>query len=86
MDCINAHVLTRLALDAKGNVQNRNVGITLDVHEAERHREKGVENDFETFQIASNWQEQVAQTDLVVAMRDFCAMVREWQERALIEG
>ena len=71
-----------MSLDAKGNVTSRNVGVTFDVFEAEAHKGKGVENDFETFQIAPNWNEDAATTDLVVAMREFCGMVRELQQDA----
>lgn len=83
MDCLNVYVLTRLSLDAKGNVQCRNIGVTFSLHEAERHKDQGIENEFETFQIGANWVEQTATTDLVVAMRGFCDMVREMQEAAL---
>ena len=83
MDCINAYVLTTLSLDSKGNVHSRNVGVTFSLHEAERHKAQGVENEFESFLIATNWQEQAATTELVFAMREFCEMVREMQEAAL---
>jgi hypothetical protein len=36
------------------------VGVTFSLHEAERHKAQGVENEFETFQICSNWQEHAA--------------------------
>jgi hydroxyethylthiazole kinase-like sugar kinase family protein len=83
MDCLKVYLLTRLSLDAKGNVRNHNIGVTFSLHEAERHKGKGVDNDFETFQTDANWLEQAATTDLVVAMRGFCDMVREMQEAAL---
>jgi len=83
MDCVNAYVLTTLSLDWKGNVQSRNVGVTFSLHEAERHKARGVENEFESFLIGANWQEQVATTELVFAMREFCEMVRQMQEAAL---
>jgi hypothetical protein len=83
MDCVSAYVLTTLSLDSKGNVQCRNVGVTFSLHEAERHKGRGVENEFESFLIGTNWQEQVATTELVFAMREFCEMVREMQEAAL---
>jgi hypothetical protein len=76
-------VLTRLGMDEQGNVTSKNVGATFSLHEAEIHRSKGVEYDFEVFRTDGNWQEDAATTDLVVAMREFCGMVREWQEAAL---
>ena len=84
MDCVNAYVLTKLSLDSKGNVQSRNVGVTFSLHEAERHKARGVENEFESFLIATNWQEDAAQTNLVFAMREFRSMVEQWQAAALI--
>jgi hypothetical protein len=78
----NVYVLTSLFVDSKGNITSRNVGVTFSQHEAERHKGQGVENEFETFQICSNWQEHVATTGLVVAMREFCDMVKELQQDA----
>ncbi len=54
---INAYVLTFLFFDSKGSIASRNVGVTFSLHEAERHKARGVENEFETFQICSNWQD-----------------------------
>jgi hypothetical protein len=83
MDSLHVYILTCLSLDGKGDVISRNVGVTFSIHEAEIHKSKGIEHDFETFQIDSKWMEDAATTDLVVAMREFCGMVREWQEAAL---
>ena len=80
---VNVHVLTSLFLDRRGNVVSTNVGVTFSLHEAERHKGQGIENDFESFPVATNWQEHAATTELVFAMREFCAMVREMQEAAL---
>ena len=82
-DNVNVYVLTSLAINSDGEVIGKNVGVTFSLHEAERHRERGIENDFETFQIASNWLEDAATTDLVVAMRGFCAIVKDMQDAAL---
>ena len=83
MESATVFVLTSLVIDAKGNVTCRNLGVTLNLHEAEAHRARAVEYDFETFQIDANWREDAAATDLVAAMRDFREMVRQWQEEAL---
>jgi hypothetical protein len=82
MDCLNVYVLTTLCINCKGNVQSRNVGVTFSLHEAECHRVKGIENDFESFPVAPNWQEHAATTDLVIAMREFCDIVKELQQDA----
>jgi hypothetical protein len=83
MDNVNVYVLTSLFIDADGNVASRNVGVTFDLFEAELHKSNGVENDFETFHIGSNWQEEVATTELVVMMRGFREMVEEMRAEAL---
>jgi hypothetical protein len=79
---ISAYVLTSLFFDSKGSITSRNVGVTFSLHEAERHKAQGVENEFETFQICSNWQEHAATTELVFAMREFCDMVQVLQQDA----
>jgi hypothetical protein len=79
---INAYVLTCLFFDDKGHIASRNVGVTFSRHEAERHKAQGVENEYETFEISSNWQEHAATTELVFAMREFCDMVKELQQDA----
>jgi hypothetical protein len=83
MKTSNIYVLTVLSLDSKGAVASRNVGVTFSLHEAERHKAKGIENEFETFQIDGNWQEDATTTELVIAMRDFRSMVEELQDAAL---
>jgi len=79
---INVYVLTTLFFDSKGNITSRNAGVTFSLHEAERHKAQGVENEYETFEISSNWQEHAATTELVFAMREFCDMVKELQQDA----
>lgn len=83
MDCLNVYVLTTLSIDAKGNVVSRNVGVTFDIFEAEAHRAKGVENEFDIFAVSGNWREDAEKSSLVITMRDFCEMVRQMQEAAL---
>lgn len=83
MDSINLYVLTTLSIDAKGNVASRNVGVTFDLFEAESHKAKGIENEFDTFTVPGNWREDAEQSSLIGAMRDFRNMVTEMQEAAL---
>ena len=80
---LNLYVLTSLRIDSTGNVVGRNLGVTFNIHEAEAHREKGVENEFETFQIDTNGREVAEQTELVLAMRTFREIVEEMQRKAL---
>ena len=42
-------VLTHLSLDKNGDVKSKNVAVTFDLFEAEDYRNKGVENDYESF-------------------------------------
>lgn len=83
MDFFDVYVLTRLVIDQNGNVTVENVDVTFDIHEAEGHREKAVEFDFETFKVVGDWRGDAEQTALVKAMREFRDMVRQWQEEAL---
>ena len=83
MEMFDTYVLTSLSVDSKGDVVSRNVGLTFSLHEAELHRSDGVANDYETFRIDANWQEDAATTELVVAMRTFRSMVEEMQREAL---
>lgn len=82
-DNVNVYVLTSLTIKSDGEVIDKNVGVTFSLHQAEIHKAKGIENDFDTFQIASNWLEDTATTDLVLVMREFCGIVRAMQEAAL---
>ena len=83
MDFVDVYILTRLVIEEHGNVTAENVGVTFNLHEAELHRGDGVTNDYETFQIDANWQEDAATTALVIAMREFREIVKQMQEEAL---
>ena len=80
---VSLYVLTTLFIDASGLVTSKNVGATFDVFEAESHRAQGIENDFETFTIQGNWQEDAEQSCLIGVMRDLRDMVAQMQEAAL---
>jgi hypothetical protein len=83
MEMTNVYVLMTLSMGSRGEVVRKNVGVTFSLHEAEDHQDKDISNEFETFQIAANWQEDAATTNLVVAMREFTGIVREMQEESL---
>ena len=83
MDCLTLYVLTTLSIDLGGNVVSRNIAVTFDVFEAEVHKARGIENDFETFPIPVNWREDVEQSSLIKTMRDFRELVQEMQQAAL---
>jgi len=83
METTNVYVLMTLSMGSRGEVVRKNVGVTFSLHEAENHQDKDISNEFETFQIVADWHEDVATTNLVVAMREFTGMVREMQEEAL---
>ena len=83
METTNVYVLMTLSIGSQGEVVRKNIGVTFSLHEAEKHQDKDISNEFETFQIDTNWQEDVATTNLVAAMREFTGMVREMQEEAL---
>ena len=83
MECLTLYVLTTLSLDAKGNVASRNVGVSFDLFEAEVHKGRGIENDFETFLISDDWRAKGEQSSLIRTMRDFREMIQEMQEAAM---
>lgn len=83
MEFVHVFILTTLALDKKGDVKSRNVAITFDLFEAEDHRNEGVENDYETFVVPCDWQEDAVQSELISAMREFREVVKRMQDEAL---
>jgi len=82
MDYFHVFVLKHLSLDKNGDVESRNVAVTFDLFEAEDHRNKGVENDYESFVVPCDWRENAEQSELIAAMREFRAMVKELQQDA----
>jgi hypothetical protein len=80
---VHIFILTKLVIDPNSTVVNNNIGVTFNIHDAEKYAASDVANGFETFEVESNWQEDAATTDLVVAMRTFRSMVEEMQREAL---
>ncbi len=83
MDYFHVFVLKKLSLDKNGDVKSRNVAVTFDLFEAEDHRNKGVEYDYDTFVVPSDFRENAEQSELITAMREFRAMVKGMQDEAL---
>jgi hypothetical protein len=83
LDYFHVFVLKQLSLDKNCDVKSRNFAVTFDLFEAEDHRNRGVENDYDTFVVPGDWRESAATTGLITAMREFREMVREMQEAAL---
>ena len=83
MEFVHVFVLTSLALDRSGDVKSKNVAVTFDLFEAEDHRNKGVENDYEAFVVPCDWRENAAQSELISAMREFREVVKRVQDEAL---
>ena len=83
MDYFHVFVLKHFSLDKNGDVKSRNVAVTFDLFEAEDHRNKGVENDYDTFVVPSDWRENAEQSELISAMREFRTMVKQMQDAAL---
>ena len=80
---VHVFVLTSLALDKNDEVRSRNVAVTHDLFEAEEHREKGVENDYDTFVVPCDWRDDAATSDLVRTMREFRELIAEQHAEAL---
>jgi hypothetical protein len=83
MDYFHVFVLTQLSLDKNGDVTSRNVAVTFDLFEAEDHKNKGVEYDYDTFVVPSDFRENAEQSELIAAMREFRTMVKQMQDAAL---
>ena len=83
MDYFHVFVLKRLSLETNGDVKSRNVAVTFDLFEAEDHRNKGVENDYEVFVVPCDWRENAERSELISAMREFREMVKAMQDEAL---
>jgi len=83
MDYFHVFVLTHLSLDKNGDVKGRNVAVTFDLFEAEDHRNKGVEYDYDTFVVPSDWSENAERSELIAAMREFRTIVKQMQDAAL---
>ena len=79
----DVYILTRLVIEEHGNVTAENLGVTFDLHAAEAHREKGVENDFEKFTVPADWRDDAETSNLVTAMRAFRDYVEELRAEAL---
>jgi len=55
MDYVHVFVLKTLRVDDEGEIKSRNVAVTFDMFEAEDHRNKGVENGYDTFVVPGDW-------------------------------
>jgi hypothetical protein len=55
MDYVHVFVLRTLRFDENGEIKSRNVAVTFDMFEAEDHRNKGVENGYDTFVVPGDW-------------------------------
>jgi hypothetical protein len=58
MDYVHVFVLRTLCFDEHGEIKSRNVAVTFDMFEAEDHRNKGVENGYDTFVVPGDWREE----------------------------
>jgi hypothetical protein len=57
MDYVHVFVLRTLCVGEDGEIKSRNVAVTFDMFEAEDHRNKGVENGYDTFVVPGDWRE-----------------------------
>jgi len=55
MDYVHVFVLRTLCVDENGEIKSRNVAVTFDMFDAEDHRNKGVENGYDTFVVPGDW-------------------------------
>lgn len=83
MDKTPVYVLITLGLGKSGEVTRKNVAVTFNIHDAQKHADASFENEYETLSVAADWQEDAANTALTVAMREFRGMVEDMQAEAL---
>ena len=74
-DSTAVYVLVTLRIDAKGEVQRKNVGVTFSIHDAEAHQAKDIANEYETFEIPIDWQETAVMSAVVEQSRIFRDMI-----------
>jgi hypothetical protein len=65
MDYFHVFVLTTLSFDKNGDVKSRNVAVTFDLFEAEDHRNRGVEHEYDVFVVSGDWRENAEQSNSV---------------------
>lgn len=58
MDYVHVFVLRTLCLDEDGEIRSRNVAVTFDMFE-EDHRNKGVENGYDTSVVPGHGREEL---------------------------
>jgi hypothetical protein len=69
MDYFHVFVLTTLSIDENGGVKRRNVAVTFDLFEAEDHRNRGVEHEYDVFVVPGDWREDAELSELIIASR-----------------
>ena len=82
-ELVHIFVLTKLVIDPNGTVGSKNIGVAFNIHDAEKYAASDVANGYETFEVESNWQEDAATTDLVIAMRCFREYVAQLQAESM---
>ena len=65
-DFCHVFVLTSLSIDEDGDVKRRNVAATFDLFEAEDHRNRGVEHEYDIFVVPGDWREDAEKSNLVL--------------------
>jgi hypothetical protein len=83
MENTPVYVLVELSINGKGDVVRKNVGVTFNIHEAEKHQANGVQFEFETHSVETDWQADAEVSAVTLAMRDFRRIVEEEQAEAL---
>jgi hypothetical protein len=65
MDYFHVFVLTSLSIDENGDVKRWNVAVTFDLFEAEDHRNRGVEHEYDVFVVPCDWREDAERSNSV---------------------
>jgi hypothetical protein len=83
MDTTPVYVLVTLGIGGQGEVTRKNVGVTFNIHDAEKHAAADVANEYETHSIDSNWTQDAEVTALSLVCREFRGYVAEMQSESL---
>jgi hypothetical protein len=71
------YVLKTERINGEGHIVSQNVGVTFCIQEAEAHKGERFENEFDTLPFSGDVQEQSAQTELILAMRQIRTDIEE---------
>jgi hypothetical protein len=83
MEKTPVYVLVTLSIGTSGEVTRKNVGVTFNIHDAEKHVAADFSNEYETLSYEGDIQLDAETSALTAVMRDFRGLVAEMQAESL---